>query len=259
MGRWRWLSAAAAALLAMRWAGAAASFPRLSPAAARDLEGVWSADSYTQFERPPGFVGLVPTTAEALTFKARLDKTKGVLIPPGSDTVGQVASEFKAPSGHLARVRGELHSSWITSPADGRLPYTVAGKARSEDWGGLDNPENVSTAERCLSSYGSSAPLQPSRDMAVIQIVQTPGYVALLAETNNDVRLVAMNQPHHPLQPRTWSGDGVGRWEGSTLVVDTVGFRGAWVSRDFLSTPLTLTWSSASPVWARTRSSTASP
>lgn len=235
MGGWLKLSlATATALLAMGPGASAAPRARPPASAARNLEGVWSADSYTQFERPVGFAGLVADPAEARAFETRLDTTKGVLIPPGFDTVGQVDSEFKAPSGHLARVRGQVRSSWITAPANGRLPYSAAGKARSEDRGGLDNPENVSPAERCLSSYGSSAPLLPSRDMAVVQIVQSPGSVAILAETNNDARLIAMNGAHHPLQPPSWSGDAVGRWDGDTLVVDTVGFRSPWVSRDFL-------------------------
>ena len=234
MGRWRRLGAAAAVVVAVGSTTASAMSRKPASSETRDLEGVWSADSYTQFERPKGFAGLASTPEEARAFEERLDKTKGVLIPPGFDVVGQVETEFKVPVGHLARVRGEVRSSWITAPADGRLPYTPAAKARSDDRGGLDNPEDVSTAERCLSSYGSSPPLLPSRDTALLQIVQAPGRVALAAETNHDIRLVTMNGAHDPRRPPSWSGDAVGRWDGDTLVVDTVGFRDPWIHRDFL-------------------------
>lgn len=38
------------------------------------------------------------------------------------------------------------------------------------------------------------------------------------------VRKVYMDRPHPKYPPPTWLGDSIGRWEGDTLVVDTVGF-----------------------------------
>jgi hypothetical protein len=57
------------------------------------------------------------------------------------------------------------------------------------------------------------------------QIVQGPGYVAILVEMIHDVRLIPTDgRAHAPSNVRFWMGDPVGRWEGDTLVVETTNF-----------------------------------
>jgi hypothetical protein len=57
------------------------------------------------------------------------------------------------------------------------------------------------------------------------QIVQGPGYVAILVEMIHDVRIIPTDgRPHSPSGIRLWAGDSRGRWEGNTLVVDTTNF-----------------------------------
>jgi len=58
------------------------------------------------------------------------------------------------------------------------------------------------------------------------RIVQTPTHIFFLFEGNiHSYRQIFMNVSKHPddLDP-TWYGHSVGRWEGDTLVVDTIGF-----------------------------------
>ncbi len=38
------------------------------------------------------------------------------------------------------------------------------------------------------------------------------------------VRRIYLNREHPPNLPPTWNGDAIGKWEGDTLVVDTIGF-----------------------------------
>jgi len=38
------------------------------------------------------------------------------------------------------------------------------------------------------------------------------------------VRRIYMDRPHHKNPVPSWNGDSIGRWEGDTLVIDTVGF-----------------------------------
>jgi hypothetical protein len=56
-----------------------------------------------------------------------------------------------------------------------------------------------------------------------IEIVQTAGRITFLHEVAHNVRRIWLNRAH-PNSPRlTFLGDSIGRWEGDTLVVDTVG------------------------------------
>jgi hypothetical protein len=57
------------------------------------------------------------------------------------------------------------------------------------------------------------------------KFVQTPTLLVILSEFPGDTRQVFLDGRAHPkeLEP-TWLGHSIGRWEGDTLVVDTVGF-----------------------------------
>src|SRR5437867_3475928 len=58
------------------------------------------------------------------------------------------------------------------------------------------------------------------------RIVQTPTHIFFLFEGNiHSYRQIFMDGRKHPEDPDpTWYGHSVGRWEGNTLVIDTVGF-----------------------------------
>ena len=65
------------------------------------------------------------------------------------------------------------------------------------------------------------------------EIIQIPGRVIELFEFDHHLRQIWTDGRQHPkdLDP-TWMGDSIGRWEGDTLVVDTVGFNDkTWVDR----------------------------
>ena len=57
------------------------------------------------------------------------------------------------------------------------------------------------------------------------EIMQIPGRVIMFFEYNHFVRQIFTDgRPHSPDLVPSWMGDSIGRWEGDTLVVDTVGF-----------------------------------
>ena len=59
----------------------------------------------------------------------------------------------------------------------------------------------------------------------LIQIVQGPGHVAIVRETNHSTRVIPTDgRSHVPQNMRFYQGDSVGHWEGNTLVVDTTNF-----------------------------------
>jgi hypothetical protein len=72
---------------------------------------------------------------------------------------------------------------------------------------------------------GAGPPMTPTAYNNNIQIVQSPGYVAILVEMGHEVRIIPTDgRPHLPQSVRQWKGDSRGRWEGDTLVVETTNF-----------------------------------
>ena len=57
-------------------------------------------------------------------------------------------------------------------------------------------------------------------------IVQIPGKIFFVYQSNHEMRQIFMDGRKHPedLDP-TWNGHSIGTWDGDTLVVDTVGMR----------------------------------
>ena len=56
-----------------------------------------------------------------------------------------------------------------------------------------------------------------------LQLVTTPGQFVQLIELNNNFRVVPTDgRPHTQDPDPTFNGDGVGHWEGDTLVIDTI-------------------------------------
>ena len=56
-----------------------------------------------------------------------------------------------------------------------------------------------------------------------IQLVETPGQIVQLVELLNNFRVVPTDgRAHDPDPDPTFNGDGVGHWEGDTLVIDVI-------------------------------------
>lgn len=69
------------------------------------------------------------------------------------------------------------------------------------------------------------------------EIIQTPGKVVMIFEYDHFVREIHTDGREHPkdLDP-TWMGSSVGKWDGDTFVVDTIGFNDkTWL--DMLGVP----------------------
>ena len=79
-----------------------------------------------------------------------------------------------------------------------------------------------------FDSQGHCLPGGYVRDMNSpfpIEIVQRPDRVVILYEFNNIFHHIYMDgRPHPPDLDLTWNGHSIGRWDGDTLVVDTIGF-----------------------------------
>ena len=71
-----------------------------------------------------------------------------------------------------------------------------------------------------------------------MQMLQELQQITMLYLHDHEVRRVRMNQPHPAHVTPSWYGDSVGHYEGSTLVIDTVGLKsGPFSMLDMYGTP----------------------
>lgn len=219
----------------------AASARETIPAGPGSLEGFWTGASYTELERPDDLKALVLTPEQARAWEGKLKPSGGVNVGP--DPLGQAASEFPESGAGLMRVRGEIRSSLIIEPKDGKLPLTTVAKValRIEPKGrrGFDNVEARPQDERCLNSDTGGAASIPTADANVLQIVETPDHVVIVAERYHDARIIPLSRQRDPRWPASWLGASVGHWEGATLVVETANYRPGLTERSnsFVVTP----------------------
>ena len=232
------LAAAAAGVgVGAAWAGGRRPAPAKAPA---DLTGVWTNAWYTKLERPAAFKALAATPAEAAAYEAPRRAHGGEIIDSPQDALGQNATEFPDNGPGLARIRGELRTSWIVDPADGKVPWrpdAATARALGQPSANFDNPEARDTEERCLTNPGAAAPILNDHDANLVQFVQTGdartgGWLAIYGEKNHQVRIVRILPAGQTPQidPREqgvtdWLGTSLGHWEGATLVVETSAFR----------------------------------
>jgi len=95
-------------------------------------------------------------------------------------------------------------------------PFTAWGEARFKDSDVLVNDPNLG----CLP-HGVPRIMFVPLPMEVFQI---PGRVMIEQESLNELRQIHLDRPHLKDPDPSFNGDSVGKWEGNTLVVDTIGF-----------------------------------
>jgi hypothetical protein len=147
--------------------------------------------------------------------------------------VAQAQKDYQPPSGPAPRTqagKADFSGLWEKPyvpdmTKDGRnqkgmpeLPFTPWGE---HEWKIYDAAEGDYT--------GSCLPFGMTRSMNTpepMQIIQNDKYLAFLFEQNSWFTVVPTDGRAHGNGIATWFGDSVGRWEGDTLVVDTVNFNG---------------------------------
>ena len=146
----------------------------------------------------------------------------GNLGTPGDDPSIYLRSKYAQTAGPVPRMRdGRPDLSGVWNGNDDRnpqdpdaLPAAAAlAKQRKE------NNDRDSPSVHCLPS--SMPPMGP----LLWKLVETPALLVMLLEDLPGVRQIYLDGRPHPKDWKpTWMGHSVGRWEGDTLVVDTVGF-----------------------------------
>lgn len=182
-----------------------------------DFQGVWSSQWLTPVERPASVKDLVLDQAQAKKLVSD--------ILARADAGNPLDPELSNPDAEgLATVRGEIRSSLVVDPPNGKLPFNDAGRAAMRRYiGGLDGPEQRMTTERCIGGVGW-APLQIRSANMLHRIVQTPTYVVLHTEAYDDLRIIPVGARHMASAISPPAGDSVARWDGDTLEVETRNF-----------------------------------
>ncbi len=218
-----------------------------------DLQGTWTSDDTlgVPMERPVSYGDRLYLTEDELKdrekrvaqskqrienpsnenhspAKAQLDaEAKGAA--PAAGARGVDAAPVPGQFGEYAR-RPSKQTSQVIEPANGRIPpLTAEGKAKQAAMAAKrgKTPEtwtDWSIYDRCISR-GVAGSILPVVYGNGLEIVQTPGYVAIRYEMVHDTRIIPTDgRAHLPASVRSYMGDPVGHWEGNTLVVETTNF-----------------------------------
>ena len=182
-----------------------------------DLQGMWINFDTTPFEQPlPGAGRASVQTRQQLIDTAADEIRARTAAAGGGNAFGDKAAVVPR------------RPSMVVEPADGRVPVMAwAEKVRDEKAAHIgDNWENGTTWDRCLTR-GIPGGIFPTGYNNAYQIVQSPGYVAILYEMIHVTRTIPTDgSPHLPSDVRFWDGDSRGHWEGDTLVVDIANYNG---------------------------------
>lgn len=196
-----------------------------------DLQGIWTNATVVPLERPANLKG-----KEFFTDAEAAENAKKVLGISSWERLGSQADVHYNMSQYgldlsQVKVAASRRTSLIVGP-DGRVPpLTAEAQKRQAERAArnrghqFDGPENRPLQERCLIYSTEGPPMMPSAYNSNLQIVQGPGYVAIVQEMIHSTRIIPTDGgPHLPPQIRQWLGDSRGHWEGNTLVVDTTNF-----------------------------------
>ena len=212
-------------------AGQAKSAMPRDPHGRPDLQGIWAYATVTPLERPDALAGKATfaTDDEVAEFERSTVQGRNQDRRDGAGTnadVSRAYNDFWWDRG--TRVLGR-QTSLVVDPPDGRIPaltpeaqkrQAVRAEARKLITTDADNPEDRSLWERCITR---ALPMLPGAYNNNVKIVQTKDYVMLMQEMIHEVRVVPTDgRPHSKI--RQWHGSSRGRWEGDTLVIETINF-----------------------------------
>lgn len=205
--------------------------PRLTSWGDPDFRGGWPIDHLngrTPLQRAPAHGDRQLLTEEEFAERAGMVEQLELRYQ-NEDTSGTMGI------GHWAEVAAaNRRTSWITSPANGRLPaFTTEGQRLSDamrstwvEGQPFDWVDDFDSWDRCITR-GLPASMFPFMYNNGKRIFQAPGLVALQMEMVHEVRLIPTDgRPPIPARIGHWLGESRGTWEDhNTLRVETTNFR----------------------------------
>jgi hypothetical protein len=210
--------------------------PPLTPWGHPDIQGIYTNkdETNTPLERPDQLQGksIDAFSAADLANLAKQRQAQAAKIAGG---IG--GSETGAgPTHWYEHLQGSGSRPWlIVNPPDGKLPaFTPQGAKREAAFAALhgarggeglaDSWEQRSLYDRCITR-GLPGSMMPAIYGNAYEIVQTPDSVAIRYEMIHETRVIPLDgRPRLAPSIRQYLGDARGRWEGTTLVVETTNF-----------------------------------
>ena len=220
-----------------------ATIPRM-PDGRPDLQGVWTSGTLTDLERREEYAGrafLAEEEVAALEREAADDKAFSLsqeYVEPTDPVTGAPLAQGGVGTYNRqyydggTRVAPSRRTSLIVEPPNGRVPYLPETHRYQREYGAppYDSYLDLDTGERCLGDGALEAlwfSYNPNH-----QIIQTADHVVILHEMYRERRLIPIDAGAHvDADIRQWNGDLRGRWEGDTLVVESMNFVDRW--RDY--------------------------
>ena len=202
-----------------------------------DLQGMWTNETITPFERPSSFDGkAVLTEEEANGLEAETAQSRAVGdANPRPGVVGSY-NQFWLDSGK--RMLKTRQTSLVVDPPSGRVPARPKAEA-TRDYNlehVADSYIHMSLWDRCISR-GVPGSMFPAGYNNAYRFLQVPGYVVILHEMIHDVRVIPLDgRPRVSSTITLWMGDSRGHWEGDTLVVETTNYNNrGWIATNAAS------------------------
>jgi hypothetical protein len=204
--------------------------PSRTPWGDPDISGVFTNndESLIPFERPAQFEGRRLEDITDAELAALRDQRSDERIE-----ADRQRWELRSPLHWFENHFPRNSRAWlVTDPPDGKIPpQTDEARQRASDRsesrrgrGPADSYEDRSLYDRCITR-GLPGSMMPAIYGNAYQIHQGPGYVAIQYEMVNETRVIPLDgRPHVGQSIQMYLGDARGRWDGSTLVVETTNF-----------------------------------
>jgi hypothetical protein len=204
--------------------------PPRTPWGDPDLRGYYLTVTYTPLQRPTEVTKPLYTPEEAIiAFKTATEVDAGV----DPATVHYDWKEFGMDAWQ-SPVRPNMRTGLIVDTPDGRLPpLTPEAQKRRADAAARAKQQDPQTSvstfpsvyTRCAMGNGAIPLVDGPGRSTEMQIHQSPGFVTIIHQSNNDVRIIpTTGSSSLSERNRHWDGVSRGRWEGNTLVVETTNF-----------------------------------
>jgi hypothetical protein len=200
-----------------------------------DLQGVWTSGPMlgVPFERAAELGTRAVLNDEEFAVRVaanqrQVEVDREAFVRPKAGADRDLAG---GPSHWIEGGRPSRQASLIVDPPNGRLPaLTEDGARRARRWretaGQPAGPEELNPYDRCITR-GVLGSMFPNIYNSAARIFQTRSDVVIHYEMIHETRIIPVDgRPHDPEAIRSYMGNPRGRWEGSTLVVETTNFNG---------------------------------